>query len=122
MVFYLEEQEVLEKLITGLKKKNPQLAGSIDLRINNLENLAEVVKSYPSLRAEEKLGRRFRSEETLIKKLCSQSAIENSLYLPTQVELGYSYLKAKINFLLMLKYHAEIGARFKNTLTGYWKS
>ena len=111
MIFYQEEQELLENLINGLSRRKGPVSDQIRVGIKNLEDLAAVVSGYPSLKETGKLGKMLRTEETLIKKLCSQNHIENSLYLPTQVELGKSFLRAKINFLLMLKYYAEIGIR-----------
>ncbi|MBI9101426.1 MAG: hypothetical protein JEY99_03345 [Spirochaetales bacterium] len=113
MVFYQEEEELLDKLIDGLSRRKGQVSEQIEVQIKNLRSLAEAVSSYPSLKETGKLGKMLRSEETLIRKLTSQNHIENSLYLPTQVDLGKSFLRAKINFLLMIKYHAEIGIRLK---------
>jgi len=115
-VFTQEEDEFLSGLIPEIGRKKPREEVRIREQRRALETLAEVIRSFPSPTHQGRLGSSIRSEETLIEKLCSQDAIGNSLYIPSQVALGKTFLHTKINFLLMVKYTVESAFRFRKAV------
>ncbi len=107
IVFNDKENKLIQEVIDIIKNKKPEEAEYITKRVNSLEDLAKTVSSYPSFQKTMKIGNSTFSIDTLIDLICRIDFVDQIMYLPTKVILGRSFVVAKINFLLMLKYEAE---------------
>ena len=107
VVFTNEETEFIQSLLDVISQKKPEEEKYIRKRLFSLQELANNVSSYPSFQNTRKIGNSTFSVDTLIKMICAMDFADQVMYVPTKVILGRSYVVAKINFLLMLKYEAE---------------
>ena len=107
VVFTNEETDFINSLLLEISKKKADEAEYIKRRLISLQELANNVSSYPSFQSTRTIGNSTFSVETLIQMICAMDFADQVMYVPTKVILGRSYVIAKINFLLMLKYEAE---------------
>lgn len=107
VVFNNEETEFIQSVLEIIRKKKPDEAGYITNRMISLQELANTVSSYPSFHSTRTIGNSTFSMDTLIEMICKMDFADQVMYVPTKVILGRSFVVAKINFLLMLKYEAE---------------
>ncbi|HAK45401.1 MAG TPA: hypothetical protein DCO79_05720 [Spirochaeta sp.] len=107
VVFNNEETEFIQSVLDIIRKKNIDEAEYITKRLTSLQELANTVSSYPSFQSTRTIGNSTFSMESLIKMICRMDFADQVMYVPTKVILGRSFVVAKINFLLMLKYEAE---------------
>ncbi|NPE31907.1 hypothetical protein HNV12_28900 [Methanococcoides sp. SA1] len=113
VVFTNEENEFIQSILEIIRKKKPDEADYISNRLMSLHALANTVSSYPSFQSTRKIGNSTFSIETLIDMICRMDFADQVMYVPTKVILGRSYVVAKINFLLMLKYESEAIRKLK---------
>ena len=107
VVFSAEEEELINSILHKVRKRRPDEADYIEKRTESLHTLASSVSTYPSFFDTRRIGNSTFSMDTLIGMICSMDFSDQVMYLPTKVIIGRSYVIAKINFLLMLKYEAE---------------
>ncbi|MDC7225590.1 MAG: hypothetical protein PQJ61_02370 [Spirochaetales bacterium] len=107
VVFTNEETEFIQSVLESIKQKKPDEADYIVKRMMSLQELANTVSSYPSFQSTRTIGNSTFSMESLIEMICRMDFADQVMYVPTKVILGRSYVVAKINFLLMLKYESE---------------
>ena len=107
VVFTSEENELIQTILGIIRKKKPEEADYISQRLRSLQDLANTVSSYPSFQNTRKIGNSVFSMDTLIDMICRMDFADQVMYVPTKVIIGRSYVVAKINFILMLKYEAE---------------
>lgn len=107
VVFTDEEYEFIQSLLITIRGKKPDEAEHITKRLILLQDLANTVSNYPSFQNTHIIGNSTFSIETLIEMICRMDFADQVMYVPTKVVLGRSYMVAKINFLLMLKYESE---------------
>ncbi len=115
VVFNEEENEFIQSILKTIKKKRPEEADYIRSRLGSLQDLANAVSSYPSFHSTRKIGNSTFSMDTLIDMICKMDFADQVMYVPTKVILGRSYVIAKINFLLMLKYETESIMKLKKS-------
>ena len=107
VVFSDEENEFIQSVLNIIRTKKPEEAEYITKRLYSLQELANTVSSYPSFQSTRTIGNSTFSMETLISMICKMDFADQVMYVPTKVILGRSFVVAKINFILMLKYEAE---------------
>ena len=107
VVFTNKENELIQTILEIISKKKPEEAEYIKNRLYSLQEIANTVSSYPSFQSTRKIGNSVFSIDTLIEMICKMDFSDQVMYVPTKVILGRSYVVAKINFILMLKYEAE---------------
>ncbi|MBI9108210.1 MAG: hypothetical protein JEZ04_15780 [Spirochaetales bacterium] len=113
VVFSKEENELIQSTLDIIRKKRPDEADYITNRLNSLQILADTISTYPSFYDTRRIGNSTFTMETLIKMICSMDFSDQVMYVPTKVIIGRSYVIAKVNFILMLKYEAESILRLK---------
>jgi hypothetical protein len=113
VVFSEEENEFIQSTLDIIRKKKPDEADYILNRLKSLETLAGTTSTYPSFYDTRRMGNSTFTMETLIKMICSMDFSDQVMYVPTKVIIGRSYVIAKVNFLLMLKYETESIMRLK---------
>ena len=107
VVFSEEERELINSILDAIRKRRPDEADYIETRLKALHVLANTTSTYPSFYDTRRLGNSTFTMESLIQMICSLDYSDQVVYLPTKVIVGRSYVIAKINFILMLKYEAE---------------
>lgn len=113
VVFSKEEYELIQSTLDIIRKKKPDEVDYIANRLHSLDVLAETISTYPSFYDTRRIGNSTFTMESLIKMICSMDFSDQVMYVPTKVIIGRSYVIAKVNFILMLKYEAESIMRLK---------
>jgi len=116
VVFSEEENQLIQAILDYIRNKRPDEADYIMQRLGSLQALAETISTYPSFYDTRRIGNSTFTMETLIKMICSMDFSDQLMYVPTKVVIGRSYVIAKVNFILMLKYEAESILRLKKTV------
>jgi len=80
---------------------------ALETGITGLGNIAEAIRSYPSLREKRVLGGKERSMQTLIDGLVKGGEHAFEWNLPTKAVLSRAFGIAKVNFLTSLRYVVE---------------
>ncbi len=107
VVFSESELELINSTLEVIRKKRKDEADYIDTRFRSLYDLASAISSYPSFYNTRKIGNSTFTMDSLIKMICEMDFADQVMYVPTKVILGRSYVIAKINFILMLKYESD---------------
>ncbi len=107
VVFTGEENDLILTILDIIRMKKPEEAEYITGRYTSLQDLAKTVSSYPSFHSTRTIGNSTFSMESLITMICKMDFADQLMYVPTKVILGRSFVVAKINFILMLKYEAD---------------
>ncbi len=107
VVFSESELELINSTLEVIRKKRRDEADYIDTRFRSLYDLASAISSYPSFYNTRKIGNSTFTMDSLIKMICEMDFADQVMYVPTKVILGRSYVIAKINFILMLKYETD---------------
>lgn len=115
VVFNNEETDLIQSVLEVIRLKKNGEAEYITKRLISLQELANTVSSYPSFQNTMTIGNSTFSMESLIQMICKMDFADQVMYVPTKVILGKSFVVAKINFLLMLKYAAESIRKLKKT-------
>jgi hypothetical protein len=80
---------------------------ALETGITGLGNIAEAIRSYPSLREKRVLGGKERSRQTLIDEFVRGGEHAFEWNLPTKAVLSRAFGIAKVNFLTSLRYVIE---------------
>ena len=117
VVFSEKETELIRSALDIIIRKKPDEGAYIEKRHQALLDLASTISVYPSFHDTRRIGNSTFTMDTLIDMICSMDFSDQIMYVPTKVILGRSYVVAKINFLLMLKYEAESIHKLKKIIT-----
>jgi hypothetical protein len=110
-IFTPREANLVQRLIAfadaGAGPFRGDLVRALDTGLHGLGNIAEAIRSYPSLREKRFLGGRERSLTTLVDGLIKGGEHAFEWNLPTKSVLSRAFGIAKVNFLTSLRYVVE---------------
>ena len=96
------EIDLVEKIGVYLDSRNPEENDLVKKRCDCLNALGAAISQYPSVRESGMLRGVERSEEQLLKALCSFASPSHLLHIPARVVAARSYLVAKFQFFSLL--------------------
>lgn len=102
-----EEQSVIAAVCTRLKEEDDETLTDISVRISRLQNLANIMSSFPPIMETSAFAGGIRSKATLLERMSRTSNSMRELFFPTKAILGRSFLVAKFNFFVALLYISE---------------
>jgi hypothetical protein len=111
-----EETGLVKRIEEYLDSKDHEEAALVKQRFECLSLLGHAISQYPSVREGQKLRGVERSEEQLLKALCSFASSSHLLHIPARVVAARSYLVAKYQAFSLL--HILVGGHdeFKRPL------
>jgi hypothetical protein len=111
-----DETELLERIERYLDTQNPEECALVKNRFQCLNALAAAISMYPSVRESQRLRGIERSEEQLLKALCSFASPSHLLHIPARVVAARSYLVAKYQAFSLLHILAGEMEEFRRQL------
>jgi len=96
------ETDLLERIESYLNSQDHEECDLVERRFESLDTLGKAISQYPSIREAQTLRGVYRSEEQLLKALCSFAATSHLLHIPTRVVATKSYLVAKFHAFSLL--------------------
>lgn len=106
--FDAEERAVIGEAVAAVRQsEHPtvnQLVEAVEHHLEQIHQLAAVLQAYPSLFAPQSLGRRERSQRTLVTLLCHSNLSNFDMFLPTRALLSRTLAMAEVNFYRMLRF------------------
>ena len=97
-----EEINLVRRVEKYLEKRNLDESSLVKNRFECLKKLGIAISQYPSVRDSHKLRGVERSEEKLLKALCSFASSSHILHIPARVVAARSYLVAKYQAFSLL--------------------
>jgi len=107
MVLNDDESVLVGKIETYLDTRDREEGSLVKRRFECLNNLGAAISQYPSVRETQRLRGVQRSEEELLKALCSFASPSHLLHIPARVVAARSYLVAKFQAFSLL--HRLVG-------------
>ena len=103
------EADLVERIRQYLESRDHEESALVSKRFECLRTLGAAISGYPSVRETRTLRGVERSEEQLLKALCSFASPSHLLYIPARVVASRSYLVAKFQAFSLL--HILAGER-----------
>jgi len=107
-----DDQEVIEEVYRWVYESSHPEAGelrqAIEIQVRALEELGEVFARYPSPVSQQRLGKRERGVDSLIRSLCQTNPANFEFYIPTQAILGRALDRAESNFYRLLRHVCDL--------------
>jgi len=97
-----DETGLVERIRVYLDSRDPEESALVKRRFECLNMLGEAISQYPSVRETQTLRGVERSEEQLLKALCSFASPSHLLHIPARVVAARSYLVAKFQAFSLL--------------------
>ena len=111
-----EESDLVKKIEDYLDSQDSGECALVKRRFECLDMLGNAISQYPSVRESQTLRGVQRSEEQLVKALCSFASSSHLLHIPSRVVAARSYLVAKYQAFSMLHILAGAQKEFKQPL------
>jgi len=111
-----DETDLVKEVISFLDSQDQKESLLAEQRFECLAALGEAISQYPSVREGQTLRGIQRSEEQLLKSLCSFASSSHLLHIPARVVAARSYLVAKYQAFSLLHILASDQKEFKQPL------
>ncbi len=101
-----DERAVILDVVKAVKdtKRGPELVAIVQRNISLLDRMGALLTDYPSLFAEQALGRRRRDLASLVDLLSRSNGSNFDMFLPTRALVGRNLVMGEMNFYRLLRF------------------
>jgi hypothetical protein len=99
-----EERALIVEVVAAVAEAGEkEMVREIQHQVHQLDRLGELLGSYPSLLATQRLGGQQRDSDSLVKMLCRSNLSNFDMFLPTRALLSRDLVMGEVNFYRLLR-------------------